>query len=435
MLSILMLAWAGDLEDGIAALKEKRVEDAVALLGHCTTAEPQNAECWWELGWAHYVRRDWGKALAAWQQVEVLMPSHPDLEKQLAAVAALQADEASAASVKNAAAENYPVSSGAKLRVRAVGDMMLGTTFPDGYLPPNDGVGSFSKVSSLLRDADITFGNLEGPLCDGGETTKCAPDAVEGSCYAFRSPTRYGQYYKDAGFDAFSTANNHAGDFGAECRQQTLATVAALGLHASGPVGTVAEWQVNGVKVGLISFATYAATYDLNDEAAATTAIQELAGRNDVVLVSFHGGAEGSRAIHVPTGGESFYGENRGDLRRFTHLAVDAGADLVLGSGPHVLRGMEIYKDRLIAYSLGNFATYGRFTLSGNQGIGAILDVSLAADGRFLGGQILGIRQEGRGIPTPDTANAAADLIRLLSAQDFPQSGVKVAKDATLGRP
>jgi poly-gamma-glutamate capsule biosynthesis protein CapA/YwtB (metallophosphatase superfamily) len=435
MLSFLTLVWAGDLENGVAALKDKRIDDAIALLGHCTTSEPQNAECWWELGWAYYVKRDWAHTQAAWQQVKTLQPDHPDLEKQLSAVTALQADASSAASLRTSSATTYPVATGTKLRVRAVGDMMLGTTFPDGNLPPDDAAGSFSKVSALLRDADVTFGNLEGPLCDGGETTKCSPDAPEGSCYAFRSPTRYGQYYKDAGFDAVSTANNHAGDFGAICREQTLSTVAALGIHASGPVGTVGEWQANGVKVGLVAFATYGITYDLNDEAAATAVIQELAARNDVVMVSFHGGAEGSKAIHVPQGAESFYGENRGDIRRFTHLAVDAGADLVLGSGPHVLRGMEVYKDRLIAYSLGNFATYGRFNLSGNQGIGAILDVSLAADGRFLGGRIFGIRQEGRGIPNPDPANAAADLVRMLTAQDFPQYGVKVAQDGTIGRP
>lgn len=429
------LLWAGDLEDGIAALKEKRVEDAVKILAHCTATDPKNVECWWELGWARYVQRDWSATLSAWKQVQALDPQHADLEKQLAAVAALQADEASASSIKSGAPEHFDMATGSKLRIRAVGDMMLGSSFPEGVLPPDDGVGSFLKVQNLLQDADVTFGNLEGPLCDGGQTQKCAPDAPEGSCYAFRSPTRYGQYYKDAGFDAVSTANNHAGDFGAECRQATLSTLSTLGIHASGPVGTVGEWQVNGLKVALISFATYGVTYDLTDEAAATAAISELSSRNDIVMVSFHGGAEGSKAIHVPTGGETFYGENRGDLRRFTHLAVDAGADLVLGSGPHVLRGMEIYKDRLIAYSLGNFATYGRFNLAGNQGIGAILDVSLDGQGRFLGGRILGTRQEGRGTPAPDPANAAADLMRLLTAQDFPQWGVKIAKDGTIGRP
>ena len=145
-------------------------------------------------------------------------------------------------------------------------------------------------------------------------------------------------------------------------------------------------------------------------------------------------GAEGSGAIRVPSGRESFYGEDRGDLRVFTHAVVDAGADLVLGHGPHVLRGMEVYKDRLIAYSLGNFATYGRFSLSGNQGIGVILDVTLAPDGRFDAGKLIGTRQVGQGVPRLDPANAAANLIRTLIASDFPEHGPRIEQDGSIGR-
>ena len=110
------------------------------------------------------------------------------------------------------------------------------------------------------------------------------------------------------------------------------------------------------------------------------------------------------------------------------------GADLVLGHGPHVLRGMELYKDRLIAYSMGNFATYGRFNVSGNQGIGAILDITLDSDGQFIAGRILGTHQEGEGVPVPDPANAAADLMRTLTLTDFPTYGVVIAQDGTFGR-
>ena len=102
------------------------------------------------------------------------------------------------------------------------------------------------------------------------------------------------------------------------------------------------------------------------------------------MIVGFHGGAEGATHQHVLEGDETFLGEDRGDLRRFTHAAIDAGADLVLGSGPHVVRAMEIYKGKLIAYSLGNFATYGPFNLNAENGLTLVLEAHLAPDGTFL---------------------------------------------------
>jgi len=131
---------------------------------------------------------------------------------------------------------------------------------------------------------------------------------------------------------------------------------------------------------------------------------------------------------------EIFYGEKRGALRKFTHTVIDAGADLVIGHGPHVLRGMEIYNDRLIAYSLGNFATYGRFNLTGALGVGVILEATLDGKGKFLDGALLSTKQYGKGIAMPDRKGRAADAIRRLSRQDFPQTHVVVTKDGKLGR-
>ena len=129
-----------------------------------------------------------------------------------------------------------------------------------------------------------------------------------------------------------------------------------------------------------------------------------------------------------------FYGEDRGDLRAFTHAVVDAGADLVLGSGPHVLRGMEFYQDRLIAYSLGNFATYGRFNIAGNGGVGAVLDVTLDKQGRFVSGKILSTQQTGEGVVSKDPFERGRDLVRMLSQDDFPQTSIQLALDGTIGR-
>ena len=321
---------------------------------------------------------------------------------------------------------------GATLRVRAVGDIMLGSDFPAGFLPPDDGAASLAAVAELLRDADLTFANLEGPLCDGGRTSKCDPTKPEGSCYAFRCPSRYGRYLDEAGIDVVSTANNHSGDFGDVCRQETERNLDALGIAHSGRPGDVAELTSHGLKIALIAFHTSAATHDVRDIPTARALVRGLAAGHDLVIVSFHGGAEGAKALHVPEGQETHLGENRGDLRAFTHAVVDEGADLVIGHGPHLLRGMEVYRDRLIAYSLGNFATYGRFNVSGNMGIGAVLEAELDREGRFLGGRLLATRQEGEGIPVPDEVGRAVDLVRQLSAEDFPGSAVQVARDGTL---
>lgn len=315
------------------------------------------------------------------------------------------------------------------LRLRAVGDVMLGTTVPEGHLPPDDGATLLSTVAPLMRDADLTFANLEGPLCDSGTSTKCKKS---GNCFAFRSPTAYGKYLQAAGLDLASTANNHAGDFGEQCRRETEKTLDALGVTWSGPVGTVGTREFNGKKIALIAFQTSEATNDVNNLPVAKEMVKAAKASHDLVIVSFHGGAEGTNAGHVVDGPEKFLGENRGDLKLFTHGVIDAGADLVIGHGPHLLRAMELYQGHLIAYSLGNFATYGRFSLGGPLGIAVILEVELGADGRFIKGKLLPTKQEGQGIPSPDPTGKGIALVKQLTAADFPKTGVVIHDDGVI---
>ena len=110
---------------------------------------------------------------------------------------------------------------------------------------------------------------------------------------------------------------------------------------------------------------------------------------------------------------------------------IDAGADLVVGAGPHVLRGMELYKDRLVAYSLGNFATYGRFNLSGHLSTTLVLEATLDHEGRLVRGAILPVKLEGAGIPKPDAARTAIGLMKELSEQDFGAAAPVIAADGT----
>lgn len=334
---------------------------------------------------------------------------------------------------------NPPLPSGTEEEIVfvGVGDIMMGSTFPDetgGRLPPDDGVGMLAEVAPILSAADVAFGNLEGPLIDGGTSTKC-PKKKSSRCYAFRVPTRYGKYLKDAGFDIMSLANNHALDFGLEGRESSKKVLDELGIAHSGEVGDIAYVTVKGKKIALIAFATYHASYNLNDLEAATRAVSELAATSDLVFVSFHGGAEGASRQRVPEGTEMFLGENRGDLRKFARAVIDAGADLVVGHGPHVVRGMEVYKDRLIAYSLGNFATYGGFNLSGPNGLSLILEVKMALDGTFLGGQIHPAKQERPGGPKLDPEGEVIRVIRKLSLADFGKNAVEVGVDGRIFPP
>jgi poly-gamma-glutamate capsule biosynthesis protein CapA/YwtB (metallophosphatase superfamily) len=314
---------------------------------------------------------------------------------------------------------------------------MLGSSFPDetgGLLPPDDGKDLLAEVTPLLSAADVAFANLEGPLADEGASEKCAR-SKPGRCYAFRVPTRYGEHLRAAGVDVVSLANNHAGDFGDAGRISTRATLDALGIRYSGAPGEVARLEARGRRIALVAFSTSAATNDLRDLVGAARIVAEAKASADLVVVSFHGGAEGAERQHVPAGREEFLGEDRGDLRAFARAVVEAGADLVLGHGPHVVRGMEVLKGRLVAYSLGNFATYGGFNLSGPNGLTLVLEVKLAPDGTFLEGRIHPGRQERPGGPRRDPAGAVIPLVRRLSQEDFGASAVHVADDGKLAPP
>jgi hypothetical protein len=416
---------------GIEALKAQDARTAITELSACVDTAPERVDCRWELGWAYQVDGRWADALAQWTEVKKLSPDHPDLESALAQARGQVSLQEKLAKAPQAGSRPPPPP-GAKVRIRAVGDVMLGTTVPEGYLPPDGAASVIAGVRPLLEDADLTFVNLEGPLCDGGKTTKCRS---KGNCYAFRSPTAYGQVLKDAGVDVASTANNHSGDFGEVCRRETEATLDALGIPWSGPPGSVATVERNGLRIGVVAFHTSPSCNHLNNLTTATALVRAAAAEHDLVVVSFHGGAEGSKALHVPRGRELFFGEDRGDLRAFSRAVVDAGAHLVIGHGPHVVRGMEFYKGRLIAYSLGNFATYGRFTLSGAQGLGMVLEVELDGLGRFKAGRILPTRQVDKGLAVPDPKGAVIPLVRSLTAEDFPETGARISEDGTVKPP
>ena len=320
------------------------------------------------------------------------------------------------------------------ITIAAVGDIMMASPFPnDSRMPPNDGADLFTPFKSVLAAADITFGNLEGPIVDTGISAKCRPGSTR--CFAFRTPTRYGRYLKEAGFDVMSVANNHAGDFGETGRVSTQKVLDEQGIKYAGslqPLATTAYLESHGKRVAFIGFGHNNGMPSINDLDGARRLVTEAGKKADIVVVSFHGGAEGTNAQRVPQRSEIFLGENRGNLPLFARTVIDAGADLVIGHGPHVMRGMEIYKDRLVMYSLGNFCTYGWFQLAGETALTAVVEATIDAEGKFISGRIYPGKQEGRGIPVPDEAKQAVPLLRNLSTADFPTSAPKIADDGSI---
>lgn len=310
-----------------------------------------------------------------------------------------------------------------EITIAAVGDMMLGTDYPEDHLPDDDGVGFLSDVAAVLSAADLTFGNLEGVLLDGGQPRKVCTNPA--ACFLFRSPARYVEHFVNAGFDVLSLANNHARDFGEAGRTATMRTLDDAGIAHSGREGDFASLTVNGVKVAVLAFAVTQKSNLMHDYDVAAETVLGYAATHDIVIVSFHGGAEGNDVARLPFAEEEYFGEPRGDVVHFARKVVDAGADLVLGHGPHVVRAMERYRDRLIAYSLGNFATYYGISVEGLNGVAPVLQVTLDSEGRFIEGQIYSTVQLRPGGPVRDESRQALELIRDLSHEDFGTPGIR----------
>lgn len=311
----------------------------------------------------------------------------------------------------------------AVVRIAAVGDIMMGTTFPEEILPPEDGATLFREVRPLLEGSDIVFGNLEGALLEGGKSPKCGnyrPGPGVKPCFAFRSPPRYARHLKEAGFDALNVANNHTLDFGMEGMGNTLSALDNAGIQ---PVGgrRVALFNAGGKRVAVAGFSYSTPTpyvFPMLDIPLSAQIVAALKAMHDLVVVSFHGGAEGSAALAVRDADEEFLGEKRGNPVRFARAVVDAGADLVLGHGPHVPRAIEIYRGKLIAYSLGNFAVYSMFNIKGPGGLGYVLRATLSADtGDVLSFSTPSTALRHPGIPYVDREGRAEALLRKLSEE------------------
>ena len=373
----------------------------------------------------------WPECDTLWLVGDTLVPAR-DTARYLA-YGRLTRNEALSASDSILLADCFPVKD--SICIIGTGDIMLGTSYPSStYLPPGaDCSPLLAPVHHILQSGDLLFGNLEGVFCSEGGNPKRCRDTT--SCYVFRMPDHFVDCLLDAGYDVLSVANNHVNDFGVEGRRSTAKLLDSVGIAYAGFVSH--PWTVfskDGLTYGFAAFAPNKGTMDLKDYRGAVRITAMLDSLADVVIISFHGGGEGREHQHVVKGDEIYLGYNRGSVYRFAHDVVDAGADVVFGHGPHVTRAMELYRDRLICYSLGNFATYRRFNLSGPNGIAPIVKLWVDRGGRFLSGKVEPVFQPGQGGPRPDPRNRAVKKIIELNRADFPDQSLIVDPDGSLRR-
>ena len=310
------------------------------------------------------------------------------------------------------------------IQITAVGDIMLGSAFPSKLnLPPDDAIGSFSAVESFLK-GDIVFGNLEGCFLNSGNSNKCK-GLNPNSCYAFRMPDRYAGIFKKAGFNVLSVANNHVGDFDTKGRKNTAKILDSLQIIYAGQLDKpFAIFEKDSLRYAFCAFAPNENTVSIKNIDSAKLLVSELKKQVDIVIVSFHGGAEGASYERVTRQTEIFYKENRGNVYAFSHGVIDAGADVVLGHGPHVTRAVEVYKNKFIAYSLGNFCTYGMFSLKGPNGFAPLLQVKMNRKGDFLSAEVISVKQDKINRLQIDTTFAAFKRMKYLTEIDFPENNL-----------
>jgi poly-gamma-glutamate capsule biosynthesis protein CapA/YwtB (metallophosphatase superfamily) len=304
-----------------------------------------------------------------------------------------------------------------------VGDLMPGSDHPSRDWLPNNAYSLLAPAAAILSNSDFALGNLEGALAS-------APVVKKGkNSFSFRLPPSMAEVFRMAGFKGLNLANNHSLDAGWPGVEQATNLLAQKGILPIGMKDQMVVAMVKGKKLGFIGFSPYSPHNNLNDLNSARLFIRSNAARCDILVVSFHGGAEGEGVTNVPRVNEVYYGENRGDVHRFARLAVDEGAALVFGHGPHVLRGMEIYKDRLIAYSLGNFIGHRQFNVSRGFGVSCVLEALLDGKGRLVRGRIHPFLLSTDGPTVPDPAKRAILLMQGLSRADFPETAPVFADD------
>ena len=313
--------------------------------------------------------------------------------------------------------------------IKAVGDVIPGTNYPNYRLPNNSNQLISKTVRAYLSQSDVLFGNFETTLTNYRYSAK---DVSRGQVFAFRSPPEYAKLFSDVGFDVFNIANNHARDFGMVGFEDTMKNLKNVGIETLGHKNQILYLNKNNNKIAMIGFAPYEFYNSIHDFEAAKALVRKARKEANIVIISMHAGAEGTGALHTKNKTEYFYGENRGNSIKFARTMIDEGADLVLGHGPHVPRAMEMYKGKLIAYSLGNFLGYRTLSSVAQAGYSMILEVKMSPKGKVEKAKIIPVRMDKQGIPYIDQNFNTVQLVRYLNKSDFPQSPININRKGEL---
>jgi poly-gamma-glutamate capsule biosynthesis protein CapA/YwtB (metallophosphatase superfamily) len=324
-----------------------------------------------------------------------------------------------------------------QVTVHAVGDVMPGSVYPSlkagaTAVPAR----LFEAIQSALTGSDLLFANFEGAATSNpGDTKPCT--SRPGTCYRFLIPPEAGPVFDAAGFHVLNIAGNHTMDAGPQSVERTVrlleanSKVCVAGVPAR---PTCSLTSASGIRIHLTGFAPHTGALRADRQTVEET-VRGLKKPGEIVVVSFHIGAEGAAAQHVTRDIEYFLGDNRGNVYDLAHAAIDAGADLVLGHGPHVLRALENYRGRLIVYSMGNFSTFGTVSAAPPMRYGAVFQIRLDDDGSFRSCRIVSTEQNKAsaeyqaGItPTPDPDRNAFRLVRSFTAQDFPGTPLRFSE-------
>lgn len=308
------------------------------------------------------------------------------------------------------------------IKIKAVGDVVPGTNYPENKLHPQKKV-LFQSVKPILKGADLLFGNFESTLTNYPDSPK---GFGNGLLVAFRTPPSYTQLLKDAGFDVMSVANNHSFDFSDQGFADTIRNLEKASIQALGKKGQILIAHRKGLSIAWIGFSFLDDHNSIHNLNKAKALVQKARQNADIVVISVHGGAEGTKAMHIRNQTEFFAGENRGNLVEFAHTMINNGADLILGHSPHVPRALELYKGKLIAYSLGNFMGYRTLATDAELADSLVLEVELNHRGDFVSGKIIPVLLNQNGIPYPDRQNRSVALIRQLTQSDFPKTRLTI---------
>ena len=290
------------------------------------------------------------------------------------------------------------------LRVAAMGDLV----FSERAELNRD---AFRSVLPLLQEADFVFGNLEGAIT---EQTEPAKRYVPGRSYAFRFPPETAELLRDAQVAAVSIANNHSNDYGPRGYADTLRHLQRVGVEATGEPGSFLTREIRGVRLALVAFGHYARFNNILDLDSAARLVARARAEADVVIVTHQGGAEGDAAALLPAGAETFLNEQRGDVRAFARAVVGAGASLVVGHGPHVLRAAECIDGRPVLHSIGNFVSVGGLSVRSLANVSVLLEALFDPAGAVRGVRLVPVTFGQERLPVLDPSGRALHLVNAL---------------------